>query len=267
VIQGALAYPLPIVLGHEGAGVVEAVGAAVTDLRPGDRVVAAAGASFAELTRAPRKRWVRIPDGVSFADAAAVPTSGCTAVQALRRAGGGHAGQRVLITGAGGGVGSYLVQLAGRAGAAVTGACRPDKAGRVADLGAERVIDYAALADDPGGYDVVVDTAGNTPLPALRRLLTPGGTAVLVGGEAAGGFLAGFDRQLRALVVNPFLRRRRLRPLTAVTRPAEVAELLDLVAAGELRPVLDRRVGLSEVPDALRHTMSGRAVGKVVVTV
>lgn len=260
-----LRRPRQPVPGIDAAGVVESVGSAVTDLRPGDPVVGAVRGAYAELARARRQRWVRIPDGISFDTAAAIPTSGTTALLAVRDTGRVRPGQRVLVTGAGSGVGSYVVPLAVRAGARVTGMCRPEKADLVASLGAQEVIGYDQLTGSRDRWDVIIDIAGNTGLTGLRRLLTPRGTAVLVGGEGKGGLFAGFDRQLRALLVSPFVPEK-LKPLTAVTRATDLAELLTLVQQGELRPVVDRTFGIGEVADALAHTWSGGAAGKVVIT-
>lgn len=257
--------PRQRVPGIDAAGTVEAVGRDVTDLRPGDPVAGGVRGAYAELCAAKRKNWVRIPDGVSFEAAAAVPTSGSTALIAVRDSARVAAGQRVLITGAGSGVGTYAVQLAVRAGATVTGVCRPEKTEMVRDLGARQVVGYEYLAGTGNRYDAVIDIAGNTGLTGLRRLLTAKGTAVLVGGEGKGGLFAGFDRQLRALFVSPFVGAR-LKPLAVVTRPADVEELLTLVAGGELRPVIDRTFGIGEVADALTHTWTGAAAGKVIVT-
>lgn len=257
--------PRQRVPGIDAAGTVEAVGAQVTDLRPGDAVAGGVRGAYAELCVAKRKNWARIPEGVSFEAAAAVPTSGSTALIAIRDTARVQAGQRVLITGAGSGVGSYAVQLATRAGATVTGVCRPEKVEMVRGLGAGQVVGYEYLAGTRNRYDVIIDIAGNTGLAGLRRLLAPKGTAVIVGGEGKAGLFAGFDRQLRALFVSPFVGVR-LRPLTAITRAADVEHLLSLVARGDLRPVIDRTFGIGEVADALAATWSGAAAGKVLVT-
>lgn len=254
--------PVP---GIDAAGVVEAVGADVSDLRPGDAVAGGVRGAYAELCAARRKHWVRIPDGVSFEQAAAVPTSGATALVAVRDAARVAPGQRVLISGAGSGVGSYAVQLAAAAGAVVTGVCRPQKVDLVRSLGADQVVGYEYLAGTRNRYDAVIDIAGNTGLGGLRRLVTPTGIAVLVGGEGKGGLFGGFDRQLRALFVSPFVGPR-LMPLTVVTRAADVEHLLALVADGRLRPVIDRTFGLGEVADALAATWTGAAAGKVLIT-
>lgn len=254
--------PVP---GIDAAGIVEAVGTEVTDLQPGDPVAGGVRGAYAELCAAKRKHWVRIPDGVSFEQAAAVPTSGSTALVAVRDAARITPGQRVLITGAGSGVGSYAVQLATAAGATVTGVCRPQKVDLVRGLGADQVVGYEYLAGTRNRYDAVIDIAGNTDLRGLRRLLVPKGVSVLVGGEGKGGLFGGFDRQLRALFVSPFVGAR-LRPLTVVTRAADVEHLLALVAGGRLRPVIDRTFGLGEVADALSATWTGAAAGKVLVT-
>ncbi|WP_395728918.1 NAD(P)-dependent alcohol dehydrogenase [Nakamurella sp.] len=257
--------PRQRVPGIDAAGTVEAVGRDVTDLRPGDPVAGGVRGAYAELCAAKRTSWVRIPDGVSFEEAAAVPTSGSTALIAVRDTARIAAGQRVLITGAGSGVGTYAVQLATRAGATVTGVCRPSKTEIVRDLGADQVVGYEYLAGTRNRYDAVIDIAGNTGLAGLRRLLAPKGTAVLVGGEGKGGLFAGFDRQLRALFVSPFVGVR-LKPLAVVTRSADVEQLLALVAGGELRPVIDRTFGIGEVADALAVTWTGAAAGKVIIT-
>ena len=254
--------PVP---GIDAAGVVEAVGADVSDLRPGDAVAGGVRGAYAELCAARRKHWVRIPDGVSFEQAAAVPTSGATALVAVRDAARVAPGQRVLISGAGSGVGSYAVQLAAAAGAVVTGVCRPQKVDLVRSLGADQVVGYEYLAGTRNRYDAVIDIAGNTGLGGLRRLVTPTGIAVLVGGEGKGGLFGGFDRQLRALFVSPFVGPR-LKPLTVVTRAGDVEHLLALVADGRLRPVIDRTFGLGEVADALAATWTGAAAGKVLIT-
>ena len=260
-----LRRPRQPVPGIDAAGEVAAVGRNIVDLRPGDTVAGGVRGAYAELARARRKHWVRIPDGVSFESAAAVPTSGSTALIAIRDTARIESGQQVLITGAGSGVGTYAVQLAVRAGALVTGVCRPEKTELVRNLGARQVVGYEYLAGTTNRFDAVVDIAGHTALSRLRGLLRPGGTAVLVGGEGKSGLFGGFDRQLRALFVAPFAGVR-LKPLAAVTRAADVERLLALVAGGELRPVIDRVFGIGEVADALAYTWHGAAAGKVVVT-
>jgi NADPH:quinone reductase-like Zn-dependent oxidoreductase len=241
------------VRGTDVSGRVERVGAGVTGLAPGDEVFGVGVGTYAELAVARADRLVRRPAGLSAPHAAAVPVSGMTALQALRDL---RPGQRVLVFGAGGGVGTFAVQLAHLLGAAeVTGVGRPAKADLVRSLGATLSV--------TGPYDLIVDTAGNRPLRVLRALLTPTGTAVLVGGEGAGGrLLQGFDRQLRASVVG-----RRFRPLLSTPVRADLEKLAGLLADGSLRVVLDRTFPLTETAEAIRYASSGAARGKVVVTV
>jgi NADPH:quinone reductase-like Zn-dependent oxidoreductase len=260
-----LRRPRSSVRGSDVAGLIEKVGRSVTRFVPGDRVFGSGGGSYAELTAARADRLARIPDGVGFTEAAAVPVSGMTALQALRMGdialgmGAAAQGKRVLIFGAGGGVGSMAVQLARAYGASVTGVSRPQKGDLVRSLGAD--------TDVTGRYHVIVDTAGNRPLRALRAFLTPDGTAVLVGGEGAGGrLLAGFDRQLRASVVGR-VRKPQVRPLMSLPRQADLETLADHLADGTLRPAIDRTFPLAETPAAIRHVATGAAAGKVVVIV
>lgn len=254
-----LTRPKIRVRGADLAGVVARVGAAVRTLHVGDEVFGQGDGSYAELTRCRADRLVAKPAGVSFAEAAATPVSGYTALQAVRDEGQVAAGQRVLVFGAGGGVGHLAVQLAIARGATVTGVARPAKSDLVRALGADTEV--------TGAYDVIIDTAGNRPLPVLRALLTPAGTAVLVGGEGGGGrFLAGFERQMTAMVTGRF-GRQRLRPLLALPRLDDFRTLAGLLADGTLRPAIDRTFPLAEAGEAIRYLHSGEARGKVVVTV
>lgn len=258
--------------GLEAAGVVEAVGERVTGFRVGDEVYGVVRGSFAQKALGAAKSLHTKPSGLSFAEAAALAVSGVTAVLAVRAAGEGAVapGRRVLVLGAGGGVGSLVVQLAKAAGAHVTGVCGADKADHVRALGADEVVDRAVFDAGPvaaqadRSFDVVVDTAGNRSLRRLRALLTPTGAAVLVGGEGKGGPLGGFSRQLRALLLNPFVRQR-LAPLASVTSTRSLALLTERVEAGALRPVVDATYPLADAADAVRRVGSGRVRGKVVL--
>ena len=261
-----LRRPRHRVPGLDLAGVVTAVGTDVTAFAPGDEVYGTGAGSFAEYALARAERLARKPANLSFVQAAAVPVSGQTALTAVRDAGQLRAGQRVLVIGAGGGVGSYAVQLATAAGGQVTGVCGPTKLDLVRSLGAVEVVDYTRDDLPDQRYDLVIDTAGNRPISRLRRMLTPAGTLVLVGGEASDGrWLQGFDRQLRALALSPFVRQR-LVPLMAKESGVNLAALTELIEAGQVRPVLDRTFALAEAPDAIRHVEAGHAAGKVVVT-
>jgi NADPH:quinone reductase-like Zn-dependent oxidoreductase len=194
--------------------------------------------------------------------------SGCTALQAARDQAKIQPGQRVLITGAGGGVGTFAVQLAKAFGAEVTGVCSTAKAELVRSIGADHVIDYTAedVSDRAERYDAILDIAGNRALSQLRRVLATSGTLVIVGGEGGGRWLGGFDRQLRALVLSP-LARQRLGTLIARVRQADLRLLSELIEAGQVTPVLDRAFPLSAAPEAIRHLRGGHAAGKVVLTV
>jgi NADPH:quinone reductase-like Zn-dependent oxidoreductase len=265
-----LRRPKVAVRGRDLAGVVVAVGARVTRFRPGDEVYGTCeSGSFAEYAAAPEKQLALKPAGLSFEQAAVVPISGTTALQAVRDAGRVQPGQRVMVIGAGGGVGSFVVQIARAYGATVTGVCSTSKAELVRSLGAEDVIDYTRDEVDRHGarYDVVIDTAGNRPLSLLRRALTPRGTLVVVGGEHGGGrLLAGFDRQLRAPLLSLFVKQR-LGALVAKERAEDLDALTRLIESGAVTPVIDRTYPLSEAADAIRYLADGHAAGKIVVTV
>lgn len=254
--------------GLDLAGVVEEVGDGVTAFRPGDRVFGLGDGSFAELALARPAKLATLPDGVGFEEAAAVPVSASTALQAVRDVARVRAGEHVLVVGASGGVGTFAVQLAKRLGAEVTGVCSAAKADLVRAIGADHVIDHAReeITDAGRRYDVVLDIAGNRPLRVLRAALAPRGTLVIVGGEGGSRWFGGLSRQLGALVLSPFVRQR-LRMLVSTVRAPDLALLADLVARGELTPVVDRTYPLEQAGDAVRHQHEGRARGKVVLTV
>lgn len=258
------------VRGRDVAGVVEAVGAKVTRFRPGDEVYGTTlKGSFAQYTAAPEARLAAKPAGISFEQAAVCAISGVTALQAVRDAGRVEAGHQVLVIGAGGGVGSFAVQIAKALGASVTGVCGPAKADLVRSLGASDVIDYTRDEIDRDGarYDVIIDTAGNRKLSLLRRALKPRGTAVVVGGEHGGGpLLAGFERQLLAPLESMFASQR-LTALIARENVADLERLSGLIESGAVTPVIDRAYPLAEAADAIRYLDQGHAAGKVVVTV
>lgn len=261
--------PTHRVRGMDVAGHVDTVGRAVTRFQAGDEVFGTCQGAFAEYARAPQSQLAAKPANVSFEQAAAVPTGGVTALQALRDRGEIQAGHRVLIVGASGGVGSLAVQLAKTFGAHVTGVCSSAKTDLVRSLGADDVIDYTReeFADGARRYDLILDTAGNRPLSQLRRALAPAGTLVLVGGErTTGRWFGGFDRQLRAVALSPFVGQR-LRMLVAVPRTGDLEQLRRLMATGELSPVVDRTYPLVETPDAIRYLHQGHARGRPVIIV
>lgn len=263
-----LRAPKVPVRGREVAGRVESVGGAVTRFRPGDEVFGFCEGSFAEYVSAPEDRFAPKPANLTLEQVAATAVSGVTALQAVRDAGRVRAGQKVLVIGAAGGVGTFAVQLAKAFGADVTGVCSTTKTDLVRSLGADDVIDYTRedFADRPQRYDVILDTAGNRSLSHLRRALAPRGTLVIVGGENGGRLLGGTDRVLRALLLSPFVRQR-LRGLFSAERREDLEALRELIEAGEVTPAIDRTYALSEVPEAIRYLSEGSARGKVVITV
>lgn len=259
------------VRGREVAGVVEAVGSGVSGFRPGEEVFGIAEGGFAEFARADASKLAPAPHRLTPVQAAALPISGITALQAVRDHGRVRAGQRVLVIGASGGVGSHAVQLAKGLGAHVTGVCSGPKTDLVRALGADEVLDYrrddlAATARSCGGFDVVVDTGGNRSLRVLRRLLTPTGTLVLVGGETGGRWLAGMGRVLAAAALRP-VARQRLRPFIASENAEDLAALAALADAGTVTPAVERTVPLTGVAEALRFLAEGHARGKLVVEI
>jgi NADPH:quinone reductase-like Zn-dependent oxidoreductase len=263
-----LRAPKTPVPGSDVAGVVEAVGAGVTRLRPGDEVFGIAKGSYAQYARAPEDKLAPRPAGLGVEQAAAVATSGLTALQAVRDHARIDPGQRLLVVGASGGVGTYAVQLGRAFGAEVTGVCSAAKASLVRSIGAGRVIDYARedFAAEGERYDAILDIGGNTPLSRLRRALTRKGTLVIVGGEGGGRWIGGTDRQLRAILLSPFVSQTLA---TFISRESheDMIVLGGLIEAGAVTPVIDRTYPLSEAAEAIRHMRSGRARGKLVITV
>ena len=262
-----LRAPKNPVRGVDVAGRVEAIGENVTGFQPGDEVFGTCRGSFAEYGCARADRLAPKPASLTFEQAAAVPVSGCTALQAVRDRGNVRPGQRVLIIGAGGGVGTFAVQLAKAFGAEVTGVCSTSKTDLVRSIGADHVIDYTRedFADGRNRYDVILDIAGNRSLSQLRGALAPNGTLVIVGGEGGGRWFGGIDRQLRALVLSPFVGQKL--GTWIATQPKEDLETLrELLEAGKITPVVDRTFPLSEAPEAIRYLRDGRAHGKVVIT-
>ena len=257
--------PIP---GLDVAGTVEAVGEDVTRFKVGDEVFGIAKGSFAQYAAAEQNKLAHKPAILTFEQAAAVPVSGLTAIQALRDRARVEPGQHVLIIGASGGVGTYAVQLAKAFRAEVTGVCSTAKTDLVRSIGADHVIDYTKedFADSSQRYDVILDIGGNSPLTKLRRALTETGTLVIVGGEEGGRWIAGVDRQLRALAISPFISQR-LTTLLAKETHVDLERLAQIIHAGDLAPVIDRTYPLDEVPDAMRHLEAGQARGKIVISI
>jgi len=251
--------------GLDVAGTVAAAGGDVSRFKAGDEVFGISRGSFAEYAAAREDKLVRKPAGLSPEQAAVVAVSGLAALQGLR-AGRIAAGQKVLIIGASGGVGSYAVQLAKAFGATVTGVASTAKAGLVRSIGADQVIDYTRedFADGRQHYDLILDIGGNSRLSRLRRALTPGGTLVIAGGE--GGKWTGVGRQIRALMLSLVVPQR-LTMYISAHRQADLEALRQQVEAGHVTPVVGKTYPLPEVPEAIRHLESGRAQGKLAITV
>jgi len=270
VIGFGLRRPKVPVRGLALAGVVEAVGSAVTRFRPGDEVYGTCrSGSFAEYAVARPNQLALKPTNLTVEQAAALPVSAMTALHAVRDQAKVRAGQRVLVIGAGGGVGTFAVQLAKARGARVTGVCGPGKAELVRSLGADEVIDYTRDEIDSGGarYDIIIDTAGNRPLSLLRRTLAPRGTLVLVGGDDyQRPVLTGMARAVRLLCLSPFTGQR-LRSLLSLVNAADLQALTELAESGAFTPVIDRVYPLTDAAEAIRRIAGGHATGKAVVTI
>jgi NADPH:quinone reductase-like Zn-dependent oxidoreductase len=253
--------------GHALAGVVEAVGAGVSQFAVGDEVFGVGHSALAEYSVARQDRLAPKPSSLSFEEAATLPVSAQTALQAVRDVAHIAAGQSVLVIGASGGVGSYAVQLAHALGAEVTGVCGPTKTDLVRALGATRVIDYTReqITDSGRQYDVILDIGGNRPVSQLRRTLTPTGTLVIVGGEGGGRWLGGIQRQLGATMLSPWTSQR-LTTFLASEGAATLEALAEFVERGELAPVLERTFALADTAKAVAHLEEGHVRGKVVVT-
>jgi NADPH:quinone reductase-like Zn-dependent oxidoreductase len=252
-----LRRPKPMVLGADVAGVVEAVGPGVTRFRVGDEVYGSSKGSFAELVIAREELLLPKPAALSFEHAAAVATSGMTALQALRT-GGVAVGRSVLVLGAGGGIGGFAVQLAKHLGATVTGVVSTGKLELARSLGCDAVIDYTR-EPIPGRYDVVVDTGGSRPVRVIRSMLNDGGTGVLAGGEGGGPLLGSAARQLFAFGTPT------IKGLFAKVTPADLAELDARLRDGSVRVPLDRTFPLAQAGAAIDYLMSGKARGKIVL--
>jgi NADPH:quinone reductase-like Zn-dependent oxidoreductase len=257
--------PVP---GIDVAGTVAAVGSAVTKFSVGDEVFGMSRGSFAEYAAANEDKLARKPANLSFEQAAVVPISAGTALQGLADVGHLEQGQKVLVLGASGGVGSYAVQLAKAFGAEVTGVSSTQKLDLVRSLGADHVIDYTRedFADGSHRYDLILDIGGNPALSRLRRALTPTGTAVIVGGEEGGKWTGGFGRTLRAPILSLFVRQR-LAMLASKERGSDLERVSPLIEAGKVMPSVESTYPLDQVPAAIRHLEAGKVRGKVAITI
>jgi NADPH:quinone reductase-like Zn-dependent oxidoreductase len=258
------------VRGWDVAGVVEDVGSAVTGFEPGDEVMGfSSSGSFAEFAVVPVAKLAMKPAALSFEEAAAVPVAGTTAFRAVTEAADVKPGQKVLIVGAAGGVGSFAVQFAKVFGAEVTGVASTSKLDLVRSIGADDVIDYTRQDFTAGArrWDVIIDTAGRRPLSQLRRALTPNGTLVIVGGDGGGNWTGGFFRGvLRAPLVSKFVGQK-LMGLATKERAEDLQAVSELIDAGKVKPIVDRTYPLIEAPDAIRYLEKGHPKGKIVITV
>ncbi len=260
--------PKNTVPGLDVAGTVAAVGPAVTKFAPGDEVFGISRGSFAEYAAVREDKLTHKPAALTFVQAAVVPISAGTALQALTDAGGIEQGQRVLVIGASGGVGSYAVQLAKAFDAEVTGVASTAKLNFVRSLGADHVVDYTSqdFADGIHKYDLILDIAGNSSLSRLRRTLTPAGTLVIVGGEEGGKWTGGFGRSLRAPLVSPFVSQR-MTMLASKERATDQERLTALIEAGKVTPSVDGTYPLDSVAKAMRHLEAGDVRGKLAITI
>jgi NADPH:quinone reductase-like Zn-dependent oxidoreductase len=265
---GGLRKPKSTNVGADVAGVVESVGKDVTEFQPGDEVFGTSGAAWAEYAPAREVRLVRKPANVSFDEAAAVPIAAITALQALRDKGGVQPGQRVLINGASGGVGTYAVQLAKVLGADVTAVCSTRNVDLARSLGADRVVDYSQEDFTRLGerHDLMLDIAGSQPFREFRRVLTLEATVVVVGAKFPSNKGLGPLSHVIGTRVASLGRSQTVKFFVAKINKEDLGFLAELLEAGKVRSVIDRRFELSETADALRYLGEGHAPGKVIIT-
>lgn len=268
-LQIGLRSPKYPVLGCEVAGTVEAVGSEVTGFDTGDEVIAstfmAGFGGFAEYVLADQSLVISKPTGVSMADGATLPLAGCTALQAVRDHGRISEGQRVLVIGASGGVGTFAVQLAKQFGAEVTGVCSGSNTELVLSLGADRAIDYTTDdLDAAGRHDVVLQLAGTRSPRSCRELLTEKGTLIGMSGDATGLWLGAAKRMFATIALNPFVSQRMM-TFTVDPTADDIRFLASLVADGSIRPVIDRTYPLTELSAAINYSETSRAKGKIIV--
>ena len=254
------------VIGGDLAGIVAAVGHEVTRFAVGDEVYGTGHGTFAEYARASADRLSRKPATLSFEQAAALPVSATTALQAVRDRGHVQPGQQVLVIGASGGVGSFAVQIAKAHGAVVTGVAGTAKLDLVRSLGADEVLDHTTDQLPDRRYDVILDIGGNTRVSRLRRALTRDGALVIVGGETAGRLLGGVQRQLGATLLSPFVRQQ-LGTFVCKENAADLAVLADLVDSGRLSPAVHQVLPLDRAAEAIELLLAGRVRGKLVLSV
>jgi len=267
-LDAGLRRPKVIRLGVDFAGTIESVGRNVKRFRPGDEVFGGRTGAFAQYVTVPEDRAiVPKPANVTFEEAAAVPIAGVTALQAVRDHAKVEPGQKVLINGASGGVGTFAVQIAKSYGAEVTGVCSTKNVEMVRSIGANRVVDYTKEDFTKNGqrYDAILDTVGNRSLSEFRSMLTPKGTYVMIGGPS-GRFLDPLPRMLAAAILSRFVSQH-MAIFLADLNPKDLAVLRVLLQSGKLKPVIDKQYGLGQVSDAIRYVEAGHARGKVVIAI
>jgi NADPH:quinone reductase-like Zn-dependent oxidoreductase len=260
--------PDSILMGADFAGTVESVGKNVTRFKPGDEVFGDRDGAFGEYVSAREKGAIAAkPSNMSMEQAAAVPIAGLTALQALRDKGKVQAGQKVLINGASGGVGTFAVQIAKTYGADVTGVCSTRNVEMVKSIGADHVIDYTKEDFTHGAprYDLIIDNVGSHTLAEYRRVLTPNGALVIVGGPSGNSWLGPLTTLLKAYIVSPFVKQKMLFMLAQANQD-DLNVLRDLMQDGKLTPVIDRRYPLAETAQAISYLEQGHAKGKVIIT-
>ena len=269
-IEAGLRKPKFTRMGVDFAGTVEAVGPAVTLFKPGDEVFGGKRGALADYVCTGEDRAITLkPASLTFEQAAAIPIAGVTALQALRDKGKAHPGQKILINGASGGVGTFAVQIAKTFGAEVTGVCSTRNLEMVRALGADRVVDYTK--DDfvklPERYDLVLDNVGNRPLLDFKRVLEREGTYVMIGGGGPneGTWIGPMARPIKGLLLSPFVSQRFVMLLADLNKN-DLARIADLMQAGKVTSVIDRRYPLGEAAAAIRYLEEGHARGKVIVT-
>jgi NADPH:quinone reductase-like Zn-dependent oxidoreductase len=258
-------------LGVDLAGQVEAVGKNVTEFKPGDDVFGTGhGAAFAEYVCAGKTKLVLKPGNITFEQAAAVPIAALTALQGLRDKGHVQPGQKVLINGASGGVGTFAVQIAKSFGADVTGVCSTRNLEMVRSLGADHVIDYTKEDFTKGAqrYDVILDNVGTQPLSGFRHALKPKGICVMIGGGGPndGGLIGPMARPIKTMLMSPFISQK-MGMMLAEIRQDDLTKMSELMQAGKVTPVIDQTYPLSQIREAMKYLEAGHARGKVILTV
>jgi NADPH:quinone reductase-like Zn-dependent oxidoreductase len=273
VAAGGLRKPKDLRLGADVAGEIEAAGRYITQFKPGDAVFGSCKGAFAEYACASESNLAMKPDNVTFEQAASVPIAAFTALQGLRRGGLAkdgkiQSGQKVLINGAAGGVGTFAVQIAKSFGAVVTGVCSTRNVEMVRSIGADQVVDYTQedFTKSSRRYDVVLDCVGNHSFSECRRVMNPRGIYVGAGGTSDNWMIGPLTRAIKALVLSWFVSQKQVMVLAKPSK-ADLTFMGELMAIGKVTPVIDKRYSLREVPEAVRYLEAGHARGKVVITV